>query len=71
MKQFMDENFLLRSETAQKLSRSSRRRYPILDYHCHINPQEMSEDRPVWKCYPGMARRRPLRMALYAFLWCR
>ena len=45
MKQFMDENFLLQSETAQKLYHSYITDAPILDYHCHINPQEIYEDR--------------------------
>ena len=45
MKQFMDENFLLRSKTAQKLYHSYAADAPILDYHCHINPQEIYEDR--------------------------
>ena len=45
MKQFMDENFLLQSETAQKLYHSYAADTPILDYHCHINPQEIYEDR--------------------------
>ena len=44
MKQFMDENFLLQSETAQKLYHSYAADVPILDYHCHINPQEIYED---------------------------
>ena len=41
----MDENFLLQSETAQKLYHSYAADAPILDYHCHINPQEIYEDR--------------------------
>ena len=45
MKQFMDENFLLQSETAQKLSHSYAADAPILDYHCHSNTQEIYEDR--------------------------
>lgn len=45
MKQFMDENFLLQSETAQKLYHAYAADAPILDYHCHINPQEIYEDR--------------------------
>lgn len=47
MKQFMDENFLLQSETAQKLYHSYAADVPILDYHCHINPQEIYEDRQL------------------------
>lgn len=45
MKQFMDENFLLQTETAQKLYHDYAAVTPILDYHCHINPQEIYEDR--------------------------
>jgi len=42
---FMDENFLLRTETAKKLYHSYASEMPIIDYHCHINPQEIYEDR--------------------------
>ena len=45
MKQFMDKNFLLSNETAQKLYFDYAAQTPILDYHCHINPQEIYEDR--------------------------
>lgn len=45
MKSFMDENFLLRTECAQKLYHDYAEGMPILDYHCHINPQEIAEDR--------------------------
>lgn len=45
MKPFMDENFLLSTETAQKLYHEYAETMPILDYHCHLNPQEIYEDR--------------------------
>lgn len=45
MKQFMDENFLLSTETAQKLYHEYADAVPVLDYHCHLNPQEIYEDR--------------------------
>ncbi len=45
MKQFMDNNFLLASDTAQKLYFDYAATTPVLDYHCHINPQEICEDR--------------------------
>lgn len=45
MKQFMDEEFLLSTETAKKLYHEFAERMPILDYHCHLNPQEIYEDR--------------------------
>ena len=45
MKQFMDKDFLLETETAQKLFHEYADQMPIVDYHCHINPQEIAEDR--------------------------
>lgn len=45
MKKFMDEDFLLTSETAKKLFHDYAAKMPIIDYHCHINPQEIAEDR--------------------------
>lgn len=45
MKQFMDKDFLLQTETAQKLYFDYAATTPVLDYHCHINPQEIYEDR--------------------------
>lgn len=45
MKQFMDEDFLLSTETAKKLYHEYAKVMPIIDYHCHISPQEIYEDR--------------------------
>ncbi len=45
MKAFMDKDFLLSTESAQKLFHNYAKLMPILDYHCHINPQEIAEDR--------------------------
>lgn len=45
MKAFMDRDFLLESETAKKLFHDYAETTPILDYHCHINPREIAEDR--------------------------
>lgn len=45
MKQFMDKDFLLSTETAKKLYHDFAAVMPVLDYHCHINPQEIAEDR--------------------------
>ena len=45
MKAFMDSEFLLSTETAQELFHTYAEKTPILDYHCHINPQEIAEDR--------------------------
>ena len=45
MKQFMDEDFLLETETAKKLFHEHAAKMPIIDYHCHINPKEIAENR--------------------------
>ncbi len=44
MKNFMDENFLLQTETAQKLYHEHAAKMPIIDYHCHLIPQMVAED---------------------------
>lgn len=41
----MDENFLLSTETAQRLFHSYAETMPVLDYHCHISPEEIAADR--------------------------
>ncbi len=45
MKAFMDKDFLLSTATAQNLYHEYAAVMPIIDYHCHINPQEIFEDR--------------------------
>ncbi|MFV0289338.1 MAG: glucuronate isomerase [Mangrovibacterium sp.] len=45
MKKFMDDNFLLKTETAQKLYHEHAAKMPIFDYHCHINPKDIADDR--------------------------
>ncbi len=45
MKPFMDQDFMLTTEAAKKLYHDYCGHMPVLDYHCHINPQEIAEDR--------------------------
>jgi len=45
MNSFMNANFLLDTNTAIRLYHSYAKDVPILDYHCHINPKEIAEDR--------------------------
>ncbi len=52
MKPFMDEDFLLTTEAAKKLYHEYAEHMPIIDYHCHIDPQEIAED----KKYPNIAQ---------------
>lgn len=41
----MDRDFLLNSKTARMLFHEHADKMPILDYHCHINPEEIAKDR--------------------------
>lgn len=45
MKQFMDENFLLKTKTAQILYHDFAKEQMIWDYHCHLIPQEIAENK--------------------------
>ena len=45
MRAFMDEDFMLHTETARKLYHSFAEGMPVLDYHCHISPGEIACDR--------------------------
>ena len=45
MKAFMDKDFLLETETAKHLYHDFAKKLPLVDYHCHLNPREIYEDR--------------------------
>ncbi|MBR6649828.1 MAG: glucuronate isomerase, partial [Clostridia bacterium] len=45
MKPFMDNDFLLSTETAKILYHKFAEECPIIDYHCHVNPKEIYEDK--------------------------
>ncbi len=45
MKAFMDKDFLLGTETARRLFHGVAEGLPLADYHCHISPREIWEDR--------------------------
>lgn len=45
MKPFMDKDFLLTTPTARHLFHDIAAKMPILDYHCHISPEEIAKDR--------------------------
>ena len=45
MKQFMDRDFLLTNDAAKHLYHELAASLPIIDYHCHLDPREIYEDR--------------------------
>lgn len=44
-KPFVDEKFLLQTPSAVRLYREFAQNEPIIDYHCHLSPREIAEDR--------------------------
>lgn len=51
MKPFIHDDFILHSETASKLYHEHAENLPIIDFHNHLNPQAIYED----KCYDNIA----------------
>ena len=45
MKPFLDKDFLLSTDAAKHLYHDYAAQVPVLDYHCHINPQEIAENK--------------------------
>ena len=45
MKQFLNENFLLTNATAERLYHEYAKHMPIIDYHNHLPPNEVAEDK--------------------------
>ncbi|MCL2094387.1 MAG: glucuronate isomerase [Treponema sp.] len=45
MHRFMDKDFLLSNRTAHKLYHEAAADEPIFDYHCHLNPEEIAQNR--------------------------
>ena len=42
---FITEDFLLTNRKARQLYRTFAEREPILDYHCHLSPRDIAENR--------------------------
>lgn len=44
MKKFMDDDFLLSTDTAKELFRAAKE-MPIFDWHCHLSPKEIYDNK--------------------------
>ena len=44
MKSFMDQDFLLKTKTARILYHEYAKGMPLIDYHCHLSPQQIADD---------------------------
>jgi glucuronate isomerase len=45
MKKFMDDNFILQNSTAEYLYHEHAKKMPIIDYHSHLIPAQIAENR--------------------------
>ncbi len=45
MKNFLDENFLLETKTAERLYHDYAKQMPVIDYHCHLPPDQIAADK--------------------------
>ena len=45
VKKFIDENFLLNTKTAETLYHSYAKDMPVIDYHCHLPPDQIAADK--------------------------
>ncbi len=45
MKKFLDDHFLLQTKTAQQLYHEFAKPQPIIDYHCHLPPKQIAENK--------------------------
>ncbi len=45
MKEFLNDDFLLETQTAKTLFHNHAVKMPIIDYHCHLSPKDIAEDR--------------------------
>ncbi|MDR2655473.1 MAG: glucuronate isomerase [Oscillospiraceae bacterium] len=45
MVNFMNEDFLLKTESAARLYHEHAEKMPVIDYHCHINPEDIARDK--------------------------
>jgi hypothetical protein len=43
-RKFLDEFFLLKTKTAQRLYHDHAKDMPVIDYHCHLPPQQIADD---------------------------
>ncbi len=45
MKEYINEDFLLQNDTARMLYHDHAEKMPIIDFHCHLNPKEIAENK--------------------------
>ena len=44
MENFINDNFLLQTDAAKELYHNHAKQQPIIDYHCHLIPEQIAND---------------------------
>ena len=60
---FIHDDFLLETKAARRLFHTYAAPQPIIDYHCHLPPKDVAEDRRFAQPLRDLARRRSLQVA--------
>lgn len=60
MRLFMDQDFLLQTDTAKELYHECAAKLPIIDYHCHVNPREIAQNQNISESDAALAQGRSL-----------
>ena len=45
MNSFLDKNFILETKEAEQLFHENASQMPIIDYHCHLDPKTIAENK--------------------------
>ena len=69
MTSFLNEDFLLQTEFAKTLYHHYAKSLPIIDYHCHLSPEDIASNRQFENISAVWAGGRSLQMARYANPW--
>ncbi len=51
MKKFLSDDFLLSNKTAVMLYNDFAKEMPIIDYHCHVSPEDIYRDKHFENLY--------------------
>lgn len=54
MKHFINDNFLLETKTSRRLYHEFSAHLPVIDFHCHLSPRMIAEDRQfenIWEAW--------------------
>jgi len=64
MRQFMDDDFLLETRTAERLYHGHAEHLPIIDYHCAVHPRDIVEDRRFYHLTEAWVAEDPYKWRL-------